>query len=71
MGEGQYPGALATAVGEVQIQASLHLAVQGPVVQPGRDATVASILMPTTELSAVAYYHEGDTVLCAKGVGSS
>jgi hypothetical protein len=70
MGEGQYPGTLATAVGQLKIQASLHLAVQGPVVQPGRDATVASILVPTTELLAVAYYYEGDIVLCAKGVGS-
>jgi hypothetical protein len=70
MGEGQYSGALATAVGQIQIQASLHLATQGPVVQPGWNTTVASIWMPTTELLAVAYYHEGDTVLCAKGLGS-
>jgi hypothetical protein len=70
MVEGQYPGALTTAVGQVQIQASLHLAVQGPVLQPRRDATVASILVPTMELLAVAYYHEGDIVLCAKGVRS-
>jgi hypothetical protein len=70
MGEGQYPGALATAVGQYKSKHLSTLAAQGPVVQPGWNATVASIWMPTTELLAVAYYHEGDTVLCAKGLGS-